>query len=1489
MTDSTPNAPLDDRLALDRFIAGNAPDWLKDASIEELDELKSSLATHQRCQARVGTLLAALQAPDAFALPRLTAALRPLGCDPQTPRALWREVRLRVEFSPFRVTEVDLPVFRYYPVDTELLPRLLQNFSAEQAGAGFYYPGAGVVEDGRLLACAPARLAAACRALDLGGQYQRHLDEVLTPRDAQARQEVLDLLAADRRATLVAQARCAYLKGDIDADAQQLLLDFAADGPTPSHVRCCTLQLFGFSVPGAMLLEIAGTAPTLAGQRLLHLPGDPLKPVRQFPSSSLLNDELATDLRYERYVEFFTRQLERDDRLSFLGKLRSAMTQVRPQLQAQGLASTGDSFAGLARRQIERIKSDAALLLVPTASIDQVVHRQRVQALESAGLTVVSVLASFIPGVGELMLVGLVKDLLSEVYEGVVDWSHGQREEALGHLLGVVGNLTLSAVVAGGSTLALRELRRSAFVDNLLPVSREAAAPRLCAPDHGRYRAPLTLASASGADGLLSEQGRHWWRCDEQLFEVRQASISERWRIVHPSRPRAWTPELTGNGDGAWWHAGEHPLQWQGSAYLLRRLGPRSEGLSATLCEQAALICGYDQARLRGLLVERRPMPVALVQVLDDFRLQARITRFFTQLADGTAAPALDQELCTAARQLLVQAPAVGDERLAWRAAEQSLGGALFEHFAAATTPSLDAQGLKLQRAFPALPGPFVQSLLDAAEVSARADGRIPLALQEQARDSVREVRILRALEGLYLDARCAGDTVRMVFSLFRQLPRWPRGLSFELREGAFEGPVLERLLPTPDAREMRVLVGTRGRYAAFDGQGGALGDASVSLFQALVDGLGATHCATLGYAGDNPATALRAMLREQASADRERLPGLLGMSVRPGTFRAPRRFADGRLGYPLSGRGLPGRTTLTGMVRNLYPGFNDLEASVWLDELHQQHGDPMSELLRLQDSLRSLDRTLARWQQETSLAGRSARRRVADEIRRCWCRQTPPVCDVDGRIIGYRLRLGRSQVGNLPELPDSVDFAHVVDLVLSGSGQWRRLDGFLRRFTRLRWLDLGQNGCSEMPSALASMTQLRELYLDGNNIHLSHAGQATLSTLTRLEVLNLDRNPLGRVPDVSHLPRLRRLSLRGTGIRALPEGLPSRPFLELADLRGNQLSLLPEAFFSAPARIRSATVLFGNPLRDEVRERLWQAGEADGLAASALEPDGVREQWLAGMHDTLLRERDEQWQGLRGEPGSQGFFSLLGNLLDTADYRLAPAHLQERVWQMIGAAVESSVLRESLFELANAPTTCIDSVSSAFSVLDVRLQVSLARTRVPDGEQGAALLAFARRLFRLDRVEQFARQVITQRQTLGQTVDEVEVSLAFRVRLADALALPGQPRHMQFGDIAAVSEQDLKRAKDTVETAEGSPALADFIARQDFWLEHLRERHAVDFRRVEGQFWDRLERLCEQRDQLAEGDYLQRMNQLGAERETALHEQARRLTEEALQPPENP
>lgn len=325
------------------------------------------------------------------------------------------------------------------------------------------------------------------------------------------RQQIIDLLGDDKRAALAAHARCALLKGEIDANAERLLLALTSDRPTPD-ISIGHLQLLGFDVHGALLLAASASHPKLAGQVLLYLPNDPDRALRPCRSLAALNDELASRLRDPGYAGFLGRQLQRDDRPSFLGKLQSSLGAALPQLQVQSPATGANPFEWLARRQIARIRADAAQLLVPTAAIDQALHRQRMEAFKSVGANVGNLLASFIPGVGELMLVGLIKER-------------------------------------------------------------------------------------------------------------------------------------------------------------------------------------------------------------------------------------------------------------------------------------------------------FIEALLaDAGEL--HADQRLPLELQEKARQAMREVRVVQALEGLYLDSRCGNDTVRMVFSLLRSLPQWPRGLSFELRDNSLDGPVIERLLPLTEAYEVRVLVG---------------------------------------------------------------------------------------------------------------------------------------------------------------------------------------------------------------------------------------------------------------------------------------------------------------------------------------------------------------------------------------------------------------------------------------------------------------------------------------------------------------------------------------------------------------------------------------------------------------------------------------------------------------------------------------------------------
>lgn len=1505
MSLSTPLPVLDDSTAVDRFIANRMPSWLLSASAQNIGKLQAALSAHQAQQVKVASLLEGLQPIEAFASERLRMALADAPGGPvDLARAHWRDVRLRMEKLSFRITDHDIPSFRLYPRDSHLLQRAMLNFPDDQAQASFYYPGSGVVQDGKLLDLAPEWLAATCRRLDLGGAYQAHLDSVLLPVDESARRQVLHQLAEDKRCTLRAQVYRSHLLGQLDAEGlamfEEMLEGTGQHGYGPYSLRCRSLEVLGFAMPEALIFEARGEPlpgairwydPGLTRQVILYIPNDQRRPLRQLSSWYHLGSDLAEDLKAPEYRDFFTRQLHQDDRVGFLQRLLPRLNQIRPELELVGLPSERVTFGSLALKQVERIKSDAASLIVPTTAIDQAIHQQRTRALEDAGLSLAGLAASFIPGVGELMLANLAWGLLKDIYEGAQEWSHGQREEALAHFLGVAQNLAINAVAAGATTAAVRTLQRSAFVDGLRPVVNESGKDRLWNPDLSVYRSPLPGLGALGQDGLIHAQGRQWWRQGQQAYEVRRATPVSVMGIVHPSRATAYSPPLLGNGEGTWWLRGEHPLEQQDLTPLLRRFGPPAELLSDEARSRAVDIAGLDPATVRTLLVEDRPAPSALAVVLEHSALDAAIDRFFEQLSTATSVQQLDPVFCSYLRRLPEgQVSPRSAEPGVWLTRAPSLRYALFEHAAAAREPDLDPAATALRRAFATLSARAAQGLVEEARASHRLtlarDGRVPLALNEAARAVLRETRVTMALEGVCLNNVYRTDSVRLVFALLRRMPGWPQGLNIELREQGLSGPAQARVLETSQAVDTRVLVRAAGTFEVFDGtavdqhQGPA---PASSLYEAILEALGPEHRLALGWQGPEGARLLHHTLRERALADRPALAGLLGITGRLPVFRRLQRSERGRPGYLLSGRGQLGQVSLTRLVRSLYPGFDDLQVSAFLQQLAAESADPMGELLRRESSLRRLEQALNLWQQQATPFALAARRRAADEIRRAWRRQTSQVFGVDGSVLGYRLNLGHVATGDLPELPDNVDFSHVVDLSVPEAGQTQRINGFLRHFTHLRWLDLSGNACTEVPQALVNLRELRELLLDGNQIRLDDLGNEVLGSLRRLEVLYLDRNPLGRAPDLSGMPHLRRLSIRRAGLRELPPGVLTRGFLEMADLRGNALETLPEAFFYSPPRVRHLTLLQGNPFLQAVRSRLWEAIEQGEAIPSGQASELTRQRWLEGAEGNQLNELGEHWNNLVEEEGSSAFFNLLDGLLASAEFRHASGDLRRRVWAMVQSMAQHTELREDLFDLANNPTTCVDSVLDTFSVLEVRFQLFHARADALPGQEGSALLRFARRLFRLERLERVVREDIENRELMGRGVDEVEVSLAYRTRLAGDLDLPGQPSHMQFGEVAGVSERNLREALQTVRDAEAGDELVPFIASRDFWLAWLREQHGDAFTELEDDFWRRLDGLTSREASMSEGDYLTAMNRLASQRDAALETLARRLTENAL------
>jgi hypothetical protein len=118
------------------------------------------------------------------------------------------------------------------------------------------------------------------------------------------------------------------------------------------------------------------------------------------------------------------------------------------------------------------------------------------------------------------------------------------------------------------------------------------------------------------ADGLQAWQGQHWWQHEGQALAL-QREAEGGWRLA-PGEGHRHQPRLLGNGDGTWLLEHERPLTWRGPE-LSRRLGPACNGLDDTTLAKALRSCGYDDAALRRLLLDHRPLPALLLDSLEAF------------------------------------------------------------------------------------------------------------------------------------------------------------------------------------------------------------------------------------------------------------------------------------------------------------------------------------------------------------------------------------------------------------------------------------------------------------------------------------------------------------------------------------------------------------------------------------------------------------------------------------------------------------------------------------------------------------------------------------------------------------------------------------------------------------------------------------------------------------------------------------------------------
>ncbi|VVN12799.1 hypothetical protein PS662_03938 [Pseudomonas fluorescens] len=790
--------------------------------------------------------------------------------------------------------------------------------------------------------------------------------------------------------------------------------------------------------------------------------------------------------------------------------------------------------------------------------------------------------------------------------------------------------------------------------------------------------------------------------------------------------------------------------------------------------------------------------------------------------------------------------------------------------------PSANTAVAVVQRDFSGLPASLVEELLADATPDERGtlenDSRVPLRLAEGARRLQQQLRLTHAYEGLYLDALLDKDTETLALNTLKTLPGWVDDIRIEVRQGSIEGELRASVGPE-DASERKVLLrGEDGRYQTRNDRDEHLHGAD-DLYSSIQHALPDRQRKAIGLPDVALGMQLKAkILEHQLSQDQ--LRPLLKMRPRQQPFLNPlTRLSGERIGYPLSDFPDVSRweRATEARLRALYPAMTVEEISSMVENMDEVlEGELKNREIEYAELKKTLETWHRAWLGQASVEERStpafrqrreARVTIMREIKQAWQRTGEVDLDNTGYRQGQRIDLsGIDLWEELKDLPPlTANFDHVTYLDLSDTGIVGNADGFLRNFKRLRTLALGNNELVALPENLGNMTHLSTLDLSDNLIQLDAIAVAQLRGLKRLRYLSLDGNPLGLPPDVGQMADLQFLILADTGLNTWPVGLfdQVRPRTFYLDLQANALEIIPDVVpGSAQAQIIARTLISRETanISAENLRRVRDYGHSVGF-----EPNrpayarGVADSrlWAEGMTEEQWKSKQDVWADLENEPGSEPFFNELRKLAQSADAttedRAAKVDLTRKVWTMVEATAGNTALREKLFRMATAPTTCVDAGAQLFNAMGVEVLIVQANELGADDLIQKQLVTLARGKSRLDRLGKIAREriadlleegrqfieldehgnLISHRDAQGQLledIDEVEIHMVYATQLAGSklLDLPWQSREMRF-HATGVTPEMLERAYVRVLAEEKGPKLQALLLEQDFWVNYLK------------------------------------------------------------------
>ncbi|TSD75882.1 hypothetical protein FFI16_005420 [Pseudomonas sp. KBS0710] len=823
------------------------------------------------------------------------------------------------------------------------------------------------------------------------------------------------------------------------------------------------------------------------------------------------------------------------------------------------------------------------------------------------------------------------------------------------------------------------------LLDNRTPDDRFYPSRR----EIGRYASVVetsNIVPEPDALGLYSQGTDRYLFIEGEYYKVVQEQGLEPWRIQHPSLEQAYAPVLTHNGAGAWRHEWENPLTWDGQKPF-QRLGPWVRELTPDAIVQIQQISGVTPAILRRVHVRNERPPAILRETVERFTIHQRVKSgvevgrdFYDELlgevgpeaADalvGTTGASRTDQITVLETKLSIDKPQM--ERL------------FFKALCHKSEPSSDPLARVLQRDFPSLTAAIAEDLVSQAtpaERSSLESARVPLTLTPYVRWYLKQLRRARAVEGVYLPAAMNEDSAKLILHTLPDISGWSSHLRVEVWE---RGSLIDSI-GTSDGLLKRVLEPVAGGYRAYipqsDGSRQSVGSLGPFL-PVLLDALPSLERQAIGYIHEGGVNELILEIGRRLDPELRAADTLLGIGW-PTWQNPPRRVADGRVGYPLSGEDewkVEDRN-LVSRMRVLFPSKTDTEAWDILLEAGDSFLDRKKEVDKLFHERKALDDELSRWLRDSSGTDPQhpavhARGLAAARIQRSWAKEGFT------RGVAEELNLDDLDLNTLPTI--RAFFGDVTILSLRNNRLSALPEHFLRGFPALRQIYFNGNQFIHVPD-LEGLPHLKVLNLSNNRLVLNLQDEYQLAQLRDLRSLDLSGNPLGQGRQLSFYAfrHLRELNLRNCQLDRLPLGAVSLASLRWFDLRDNKIQDLVQTDVFIYPDVHRGMNLRGNPLSSQARQILRLRGERPGqrdidfgLWEPAAGIDQSANRWLALLPPGDVQAREQDWAALQAQPLADSFFELLGSIAAyprfvDAQHRVLRESLTRRVWELIDAAL---------------------------------------------------------------------------------------------------------------------------------------------------------------------------------------------------------------------------